>query len=105
MQRVELIIEQYQRVVDLTHLRFPPTQRIGIRGDFVGTLHQILKAFDGFLQIVVVAGIDDSLALDGIALGKLFPQFIDGEVPDDIRDIHRLARFGPPRVVDKEETA
>jgi hypothetical protein len=68
-------------------------------------LQEVLKAFDGLLQVVVVAGIDDSLALDGIAFGKLLPQFINSIVPDDFGNIHWFARLSPPRVIGEEITA
>jgi len=56
----------------------------------VGVFQKVLKAFDGLLQVVVVAGVDDSLALNRIALGELFPQFIDSIVPNDFGDILRF---------------
>ena len=50
-----------QRVVELAYFRLPPTQGVGMRCDFVRMLHNVLKAFDGFLQIVIIAGVDDVL--------------------------------------------
>lgn len=96
--------EANQCVVALAHFRFPPTQRIGIRGDLVGMLQEVLKTFDSLFQVVVVAGVDDGVVFDGITFGKLFPQLVNGIVPDDFGHILGLAWFGPPGVVCKEES-
>ncbi len=98
-------VETNQCVVNLAHLCFPPAQRIRVRDYPVGMLQKVLKTFDGLFQIVVVARVDDGFAFDGIALGKLFPQLVDGVIPDDVRHIQRFVRLRPPRVVDKEEAA
>lgn len=96
---VVICSEANQRVVELAYFRLPPTQRIRMRCDFVRMLHNVLKAFDGFLQIVIIAGVDDGFAFNGIAFWELLPQFVDGIVPDDFGDILRLAWLSPPRVV------